>query len=139
MVWVQMASSHLGTVLPTVSLGTGGRQQRPGYASGSSRGRNHPLVRRSLHEQHRRVTAGVVENGRSARTSVAGGSATELTQAGFMQKIILMSVIYATAIIPLLAARDTSARRGLRRAIAWLLAFNVIYLLAVVFLYPHFS
>ena len=56
-----------------------------------------------------------------------------------MQKIILMSVIYATAIIPLLAARDTSARRGLRRAIAWLLAFNVIYLLAVVFLYPHFS
>ena len=63
----------------------------------------------------------------------------ELTQAGFMQKIILMSVIYATAIIPLLAARDTSARRGLRRAIAWLLAFNVIYLLAVVFLYPHFS
>ena len=56
-----------------------------------------------------------------------------------MQKIILMSVIYATAIIPLLAARDTSARRGLRRAIAWLLAFNVIYLLAVVFLYPRFS
>lgn len=63
----------------------------------------------------------------------------EFTQAGFMQKIILMSVIYATAIIPLLAARDTSARRGLRRAIAWLLAFNVIYLLAVVFLYPRFS
>ena len=56
-----------------------------------------------------------------------------------MQKIILMSVIYATAIIPLLAARDSSARRGLRRAIAWLLAFNVIYLLAVIFLYPHFS
>jgi hypothetical protein len=56
-----------------------------------------------------------------------------------MQKIILMSVIYATAIIPLLMARDPSAARGLRRAVIALLAFNFIYLLAVIFVYPRFS
>jgi hypothetical protein len=56
-----------------------------------------------------------------------------------MQKLILMSVIYATAILPLIAARNPSPRRGLRKAVVWLLAFNVIYVLAVMFVYPRFQ
>src|SRR5665213_2143171 len=106
MACVQMAWSHLGTVSPTVSLGAGGRQQRPGCRSGSS----HAGKARqcgSLHEQDRRVTA---ESWRTAVRRVFSSHAFRrlgLTQrAGFMQKIILMSVIYATAIIPILAARD---------------------------------
>lgn len=56
-----------------------------------------------------------------------------------MQKLILMSVIYATAILPLIAARNPSPRRGLRKAVVWMLAFNLIYVLAVMFVYPRFQ
>lgn len=54
-----------------------------------------------------------------------------------MAKLLLMSVVFATAIIPALAAADQLPRRGLARAIRGVLIFNVVYLLAVIIIYPR--
>ena len=54
-----------------------------------------------------------------------------------MQKAILISIVAATIIIPMWAARDRSARRGLRKAMVWIAVFDVAYLLAVMFIYPR--
>ena len=56
-----------------------------------------------------------------------------------MGKILLMSVLFATATIPALSAADPMPRRGLMRAIRRILLFNVVYLLAVVLIYPRIA
>lgn len=48
-----------------------------------------------------------------------------------------MSVVLMTAAIPAVTARDKLPRRGLRRAILALAAFNVLYALLVIFVYPQ--
>jgi hypothetical protein len=58
-------------------------------------------------------------------------------QRNVMQKAILISIVAATIIIPMWAAREGSARRGLRKAIACIAVFNIAYLLAVMFIYPR--
>lgn len=54
-----------------------------------------------------------------------------------MQKVILVSILFANVVIPIRAARDRSARRGLRKALAGMLLFEVAYLVAVLFIYPR--
>jgi hypothetical protein len=54
-----------------------------------------------------------------------------------MAKLLLLSVVIMTIAIPVLTAGDRSARRGLQKAILLTIAFNVFYLLAVRFIYPH--
>jgi len=54
-----------------------------------------------------------------------------------MAKLILISVVLATIAIPLIASGDPSAVRGMKRAMAWALAFNVAYLLSLLFIYPR--
>jgi hypothetical protein len=44
-----------------------------------------------------------------------------------MKKFILMSVLYAILILPSLAARDRNAARGVKRAVAMVVAFNFLY------------
>jgi hypothetical protein len=53
-----------------------------------------------------------------------------------MGKLLLLSVLMATAIIPALAAKHRSAPAGLARAVAGMLVFNVLYLIAVTLVYP---
>jgi hypothetical protein len=53
-----------------------------------------------------------------------------------VSKLLLMSVLLATAIIPAAAARDELPRRGLRRAILAYLAFNLVYAVLVILVYP---
>ena len=48
-----------------------------------------------------------------------------------MRKLILISILFATVVIPLRAARERSARRGLEKALFALLVFDVFYLLAI--------
>lgn len=50
-----------------------------------------------------------------------------------MQKILLISFIFGPIIIPMIAARDASPVRGLRKAVLWWIAFVLWY--AFVFLY----
>jgi hypothetical protein len=52
-------------------------------------------------------------------------------------KLLLMSIVIASVFFPLWAARDPSARRGLRKTILAVLAFNLIYMLLLRFVYPR--
>jgi hypothetical protein len=54
-----------------------------------------------------------------------------------MAKLLLMSVIFATILLPSLAAGDPRPKRGLKRAFGAMLLFNFIYILAVMFVYPQ--
>jgi hypothetical protein len=54
-------------------------------------------------------------------------------------KLILLSVVVGTLAIPILSATETNARRGLFRAISVVAIFNLLYLLAVRFVYPYLN
>jgi hypothetical protein len=54
-----------------------------------------------------------------------------------MRKLILLSLLFASVMIPIRAARERNARRGLRKAIFATLVFEVFYLLAIVLVYPR--
>jgi hypothetical protein len=52
-------------------------------------------------------------------------------------KLLLVSILLAAIVIPVRAARARSARRGLRNAVLWMLAFDLFYLFAVRIIYPR--
>jgi hypothetical protein len=54
-----------------------------------------------------------------------------------MAKLLLLSVVIMMIAIPVLSAQDRSPRRGLQKAILLMIAFNVFYVLAVRYIYPH--
>jgi hypothetical protein len=56
-----------------------------------------------------------------------------------MQKLILLSFIISIIVLPMIAARDPSPVRGLRKALLWWATFNVCYLLAWLLLVPRLS
>jgi hypothetical protein len=56
-----------------------------------------------------------------------------------MAKLLLLSVIMGTIAIPILTAMEANPRRGLFRAISIVAAFNLLYLLVLLFIYPHLS
>lgn len=54
-----------------------------------------------------------------------------------MQKLLLLSVVIATLAIPLFAARDANARRGLRRTVVTFALFVAFYVFACLVIYPR--
>jgi hypothetical protein len=54
-----------------------------------------------------------------------------------MQKALLMSLLVATIAVPAIAARDPRPLRGLKRALFWMGLFEVVYVAALVFVYPR--
>jgi hypothetical protein len=52
-------------------------------------------------------------------------------------KLLLVSVVIAIIALPILAARDASPVRALRKTLLLIVVFNTLYLIAVRFLYPH--
>lgn len=54
-----------------------------------------------------------------------------------MARPLLLSVLVATLALPLLAAREPDARRGLRRLVAQMGVFAVFYWLVVMFATPR--
>jgi len=54
-----------------------------------------------------------------------------------MGRLILVSIIVGTVVIPLWAARDPRPARGLRRALLSTLAFELLWLCAVLVIYPR--
>jgi hypothetical protein len=52
-------------------------------------------------------------------------------------KLLLLSVVIATIAFPILTARDESVQRGLKRVLLLITAFNLFYLFALRFIYPH--
>ena len=54
-----------------------------------------------------------------------------------MQKLILVSILFASVAVPIWAAHERSARRGLQKALFAMLVFELAYVVAVVFVYPR--
>ena len=54
-----------------------------------------------------------------------------------MAKLLLLSVVIMMIAIPVLTSRDLSGRRGLKRALVLIFFYNLFYLFAVRFIYPH--
>jgi hypothetical protein len=48
-----------------------------------------------------------------------------------MKKFLLMSVLYAFILLPSLAARERNPVRGVKRAMAMVVAFNFFYIFLV--------
>ena len=53
------------------------------------------------------------------------------------QKLLLISIVVASVATPVYAARDADPRRGLRKAVIITVVFNLLYLLALKYLYWH--
>ena len=54
-----------------------------------------------------------------------------------MQKIVLMSILAISILVPAIAAREPNPRRALRKAVFWMLIGICVYVLAVLFIYPR--
>lgn len=54
-----------------------------------------------------------------------------------METALLISVVVALLAIPLFAAHDVNHRRGLKRAIAGVAAFNLLYAFMLRFVFPR--
>ena len=54
-----------------------------------------------------------------------------------MQKLLLFSLVVATVLIPIQAARHDSALVGLRRTMLGLMAWIAIYVVTVVYILPR--
>ena len=54
-----------------------------------------------------------------------------------MGKLIRVSILLATVVVPVLAARERDGRRGLRMAVRGMLAVTVLYWIAVMALLPN--
>jgi heme/copper-type cytochrome/quinol oxidase subunit 3 len=54
-----------------------------------------------------------------------------------MSKLLLLSVMIMMVAIPVVAARDKSTKRGLQKAILFTIVFNIFYVLALRYIYPH--
>ena len=54
-----------------------------------------------------------------------------------MAQLLLTSILVATVVVPVLAAGDGDPRRGLRKALLYTAAFNVVYLGLVTLVFPR--
>jgi hypothetical protein len=52
-----------------------------------------------------------------------------------MATLLLTSVLFATVLIPMYAARDKSPQRGLRRTMLLFFAFNAVYAFAIIYIW----
>lgn len=55
-----------------------------------------------------------------------------------MSKIILLSILIATIALPARAAREKNPRKGLHKAIWYMVFFNAFYLFSLLYLYGRF-
>jgi len=53
-----------------------------------------------------------------------------------MKSLLLISVLIAALAIPAMAARDPNPRRGVKRMVLLLLAFNAVYLAYITLVHP---
>lgn len=53
-----------------------------------------------------------------------------------MYKVVLLSFLLVTLAAPIASARDRSARRGFKKMLVIALGFAVLYLLALLLVYP---
>jgi hypothetical protein len=54
-----------------------------------------------------------------------------------LAKLLLFSCVLMMVAIPVACAREKDARRGFHRMVLLIIAYNLFYLFAVRFIYPH--
>lgn len=54
-----------------------------------------------------------------------------------MDKLLLMSVIFVTVLLPRWTSRVQSPQRGVRQTLKLMLLFNFIYMLAILYWWPR--
>jgi hypothetical protein len=54
-----------------------------------------------------------------------------------MRSLLLLSIVFAALAIPALTARDRDPRRGVRRMVLLVLAFNALYVAYVTLVHPY--
>ena len=54
-----------------------------------------------------------------------------------MKKFLLLSVLYSLILLPSLAARERHPVRGVKKAILWMVVFNLVYTFAVLVIWPR--
>lgn len=52
-------------------------------------------------------------------------------------KLLLMSLLFFSVILPARAARDKSRARALKKLLRWMCIFCVLYLLSAIYVYPR--
>jgi hypothetical protein len=60
---------------------------------------------------------------------------TERWARDVMSKALLLSIMIATIFLPAVAAKEKNPKKGLRKAIIYMLVFNAFYLFGLLFLY----
>ncbi|MFT3915027.1 MAG: hypothetical protein QM704_13185 [Anaeromyxobacteraceae bacterium] len=55
-----------------------------------------------------------------------------------MQKLVLMSVIFMSIVLPAIAAGERDARLAVKKAALWYVAGVCVYAFLVMFVYPRF-
>ena len=53
-----------------------------------------------------------------------------------MEKLLLISIVALTIVVPAVAAAERNARLALQKTLAWMLIGIFAYLVSVVFVYP---
>ncbi len=54
-----------------------------------------------------------------------------------MEKLILLSIVAVTIIVPAVAATEPNPRRALRKALVWTVLGICGYVISVIFIYPR--
>jgi hypothetical protein len=54
-----------------------------------------------------------------------------------MGKLLLLSILALTIVVPSLAARERSPRLALQKTVAWMLCGICAYVVSVMFIYPR--
>ena len=54
-----------------------------------------------------------------------------------MEKLILLSIVAVTIIVPTVAVTEPNPRRALRKALVWTVLGILAYLISVIFIYPR--
>jgi hypothetical protein len=52
-------------------------------------------------------------------------------------KLLLLSVVISMVVIPIVTARTIGGRRGLQWAIILIALYNLFYMIAIRYIYPH--
>jgi hypothetical protein len=52
-----------------------------------------------------------------------------------MAKLLLLSIIFATIALPARAARLKNPKLGLKKTVTWLIAFNLFYVFALMYIF----
>ena len=54
-----------------------------------------------------------------------------------MDKLVLLSVLFSLIAFPIMVSREGNQKKAFKRALVFVLAFNVFYVIALRFIYPR--